>query len=85
MVFAGKDLGLGVESRWRGLEHCAAYGAWDRAAVERHTLRLIEQEQPARWGQYHAVAVDDTKLHRTSKKVWGTCTFAEASARSPCP
>jgi hypothetical protein len=74
---------LGLECRWRVLEHFAAYGAWDRAAVERHMLRLIEQEQPARWGRYHPVAVDDTKLHRTSKKVWGTCTFHEASARSP--
>jgi DDE superfamily endonuclease len=74
---------LGLESRWRVLEHFAEYGAWDREAVERHTLRLIEQEQPARWGQYHPVAVDDTKLHRTSKQVWGTCTFHESSARSP--
>jgi hypothetical protein len=74
---------LGMESRWRVLEHFAAYGAWDREAVERHLLRVIEQKQPARWGRYHPVAVDDTKLHRTSKQVWGTCTFHEASARSP--
>jgi DDE superfamily endonuclease len=74
---------LGLESRWRVLEHFAEYGAWDREAVERHTLRLIEQAQPARWGQYHPIAVDDTKLHRTSKQVWGTCTFHESSARSP--
>jgi DDE superfamily endonuclease len=74
---------LGLESRWRVLEHFAEYGAWDREAVERQTLRLIEQERPARWGSYHPVAVDETKLHRTSKHVWGTCTFHESSARSP--
>jgi hypothetical protein len=74
---------LGLESRWRVLEHFAEHGAWDREAVERQTLRLVEREWPARWGRYHPVAVDDTKLHRTSKKVWGTCTFHEASARSP--
>jgi DDE superfamily endonuclease len=74
---------LGLESRWRVLEHFAEYGAWDRAAVERQTLGLIEQERPARWGRYHPVAVDDTKLHRTSANVWGTCTFHESSARSP--
>jgi DDE superfamily endonuclease len=51
--------------------------------VERQTLRVIERERPARWGRYHPVALDDTKLHRTSAKVWGTCTFHEASARSP--
>jgi DDE superfamily endonuclease len=73
----------GLESRWRVLEHFAEYGAWDREAVERHTLRLIEQERPARWGAYHPVALDDTKGHRTSKTVWGTCTFHESSARSP--
>jgi hypothetical protein len=74
---------LGLESRWRVLEHFAEYGVWDREAIERHTLRLIEQEQPARWGQYHPIAIDDTKLHRTSKQVGGTGTFHEASARSP--
>jgi hypothetical protein len=74
---------VGLESRWRVLEHFAEYGAWDREAVERHTLRLLEQAHPARWGSYHPVALDDTKGHRTSQKVWGTCTFHEASARSP--
>src|SRR6266511_202555 len=74
---------LGLESRWRVLEHCAAYGAWDRDAVERTTRRLIEQEWPARWGCYHPVAWDDTKLHRTRAKVWGTGTFHASSARSP--
>jgi hypothetical protein len=74
---------LGLEARWRVLEHVAEYGAWDREAVERQTLRLIEQERPARWGRYHPVALDDTKLHRTSAKVWGTCTVYESSARRP--
>lgn len=74
---------VGLEARWRVLEHFAAYGAWDREAVERHTLRLIAQERPAPWGHYQPVAMDDTKLRRTSKGVWGTCTFHEASARSP--
>ena len=74
---------LGLESHWRVLEHFAEYGAWDREAVERYTLRLLEQVHPARWGRYHPVALDDTKGHRTSKKVWGTCTFHESSARSP--
>jgi hypothetical protein len=29
------------------------------------------------------VAVDDTKEHRTSAEVWGTCTFHESGARCP--
>ena len=46
---------LGQESRWRVLEHFAEYGACDQEAVERQTLRPIEQAQPARWGRYHPV------------------------------
>jgi DDE superfamily endonuclease len=74
---------LGLESEWRNIEHFAEYGSWDRPAVERQLMRLIEQEHPARWGGYHPVAVDDTKGHRTSADVWGTCTFHESGARSP--
>ena len=35
-------------------------GAFDREAVERQLIRLVEQEHPARWGRYHPVAIDDT-------------------------
>lgn len=74
---------LGLESEWRNLERFAEYGAWDRQAVERQLMRLVEQEHPARWGRYQPVALDDTKEHRTSADVWGTCTFHESTARSP--
>jgi hypothetical protein len=74
---------LGVEARWRVLEDFAEHGAWDRDAVARETLRLIEHERPARWGRYPPVALADPKWHRTSAKVWGTCTVQESSARSP--
>ena len=90
MVLCGEEhtitqilVSLALESRWRAMEHFAEYGAWDRVAVERRTIELIEHEAPARWGGYHPVAVDDTKLHRTSEDVWGTCTFHESTARSP--
>jgi hypothetical protein len=77
-------VGVGLESRWRAVEHFAEYGAWDRAAVEQASIRLIEEEQAkAQWGPYRAVAVDDTKGHRTSEKVWGTCTLHESTARCP--
>ena len=75
--------GLGLEDQWRNVEHFAEYGAWDRETVERQLMRLVEQEHPARWGRYHPVAIDDTKEHRTSADVWGTCTFHESGARSP--
>ncbi len=41
---------LGLKSRWRVAEHFAEYGAWDRPAVERQLLELIEQQKPAKWG-----------------------------------
>lgn len=74
---------IDLESRWRVVEHFAEYGAWDRQAVERQTMRLIEQQSRPRWGKYRPVALDDTKEHRTSAEVWGTCTFHESAARSP--
>ena len=74
--------GLDLEAQWRNVERFAEYGAWDREAVERQLMRLVEREHPARWGRYHPVAIDDTKEHRTSKDVWGTCTFHESGAES---
>jgi hypothetical protein len=35
---------LGLESRWRVLERFAESGAWDRAAVDRQTWRLFEED-----------------------------------------
>ena len=35
------------------------------------------------WHGYRVWAGDDTKVHRGSPKVWGTCTFHEYTARCP--
>jgi hypothetical protein len=75
--------GMGLEDRWRVAEHFAEYGAFRRDAVERQTRRVIEAEVGPRFGGYRAVAVDDTKCHRTSNNVWGVCTFHEPAGRSP--
>lgn len=74
---------MNLESRWRTLEYFAEYSAFDCEAVEDCTLRLIEEQHPARFAGYHPVAVDDTKEHRTSADVWGTCTFHEPASCSP--
>jgi hypothetical protein len=66
---------LGLESHWRGLEHCAA--------VACQTLRLLAQERPARWDRYHPVVRADATRQRTNAKVGGPCTVHEARARSP--
>jgi hypothetical protein len=73
----------GLEALWRNVEHLAEYGSWDREAGERVLMRLVEHEHPARWGGYPAGAIDDTKQHRSSPEVWGTCTFHESTAGSP--
>jgi len=74
---------MGLEDRWRVAEHFAEYGAFRREAVEPQTRRLVEAEAAPRFGGYRVVAVDDTKCHRTSKHVWGVCTFHEPAGRSP--
>ena len=74
---------LGMEDRWRVLERFAEYGAFRQESVERQTRRLVETELSPRFAGYRAVALDDTKCHRTSKHVWGACTFHEPAGRSP--
>jgi DDE superfamily endonuclease len=74
---------MDLASRWRVLEHFAEYGAFDRVNVERAIIDLIEEVHPPRFAGYHPVAIDDTKEHRTSATVWGTCTFHEPASRSP--
>jgi hypothetical protein len=68
---------------WKAIESFAEYGAWDAAAVTRDLTRLIEQAPGRIWYGYHVSAADDTKVHRSSEQVWGTCTFHEDSARCP--
>ncbi|HUT93047.1 MAG TPA: transposase [Thermoguttaceae bacterium] len=74
---------VGLESRWRAVEAFVEYGSWDRQAVERRLMRVIDEVRPTHLGGYRVMAIDDTKEHRTSSDVWGTCTFHESSARSP--
>ncbi len=68
---------------WKALEAFAEYGAWDREHVERVTAQLLEDAPGRLWHGYHVCAGDDTKVHRTSKNVWGTNTFHEYTARCP--
>lgn len=68
---------------WKALEAFAAYGSWNLPflpwGVARRLARL-----PTRTGHGYSVwAADDTKVHRNSKDVWGTCTFHEYTARCP--
>src|SRR5512135_744093 len=60
---------------WKALESFAEYGAWDAPAGTRNLTRLVAQAPGRIWHGYHVCAVDDTKVHRNSQDVWGTCTL----------
>jgi hypothetical protein len=68
---------------WKALESFAEHGAWDEPQVERTTARLLEDAPGRIWHGFHVWAGDDTKVHRSSPDVWGTCTFHEYTARCP--
>jgi hypothetical protein len=76
-------IGLERTGDWKALEAFAEYGAWDRDPVERVTTQLLEEAPGRVWHGFHVWAGDDTKVHRTSKNVWGTNTFHEYTARCP--
>jgi hypothetical protein len=68
---------------WKAMERFAEYGAWRADAVTSTLARLAEAAPGRTWHGYHVSAVDDTKVHRSGKHVWGTCTFHEYTARCP--
>ncbi len=76
-------VGLSRPQDWKALEAFAEYGAWDQEALERATAGLIDRAPGRLWYGYRVWAGDDTKVHRSSKRVWGTCTFHEYTARCP--
>jgi DDE superfamily endonuclease len=76
-------LGLDRAGDWKALESFAEYGHWNQDALERATAELLDAAPGRLWYGYRVWAGDDSKVHRSSKKVWGTCTFHEYSARCP--
>jgi hypothetical protein len=76
-------VGLGRAADWKALESFAEYGAWDQDALEQTAADLLAQAPDRTWHGYRVWAGDDTKVHRSSKTVWGTCTFHEYTARCP--
>ena len=57
------------------LESFAEYGCWHQDRVTWALTRLITTAPGWIWYGYHVSAVDETKVHRSSPHVWGTCTF----------
>ena len=76
-------LALEQPAAWKALESFAEYGSWHQDRVTWGLTRLIATAPGRIWHGYHVSAVDDTKVHRSSPHVWGTCTFHEYTARCP--
>jgi hypothetical protein len=76
-------VGLDQVADWKALESFAEYGAWNAPYLEWTTAGAIDALPDRRWYGYRVWAADDTKTHRNSAEVWGTCTFHEYSARCP--
>jgi len=74
---------LGRPEDWRKLETFAEYGSWDLPALQAGIARRIQRLPGRLFHGYSAFAGDDTKVHRSSPDVWGTCTFHEYAARCP--
>jgi hypothetical protein len=76
-------LALEQPAAWKALENFAEYGGWHEGRVTYDLTRLVQTAPGRTWHGYHVSAVDDTKVHRGSPLVWGTCTFHEYTARCP--
>ena len=76
-------LALEQPAAWKALESFAEHGSWHPDRVTWALTRLIATAPGRIWHGYHVSAVDDTKVHRSSPHVWGTCTFHEYTARCP--
>jgi hypothetical protein len=76
-------IGLKRPQDWKALEAFVEYGCWDRERLEQvASLQLVQTPAPL-WYGYYVWAGDDTKVHRNSPHVWGTCTYHEYTARCP--
>src|SRR3954453_20296270 len=82
-TITGSVTALDRPADWRALGHFAEFGGWDTVALTAALTRLLGEAPDPVWHGSHGSAVDDTKVHRNSPDVWGTCTFHEYTARCP--
>lgn len=76
-------VGLDRPVDWKALESFAEYGSWNLRLLQWKIGWEIGQLPNCLWHGYRVLAGDDTKIHRNSPAVWGTCTFHEYTARCP--
>jgi hypothetical protein len=71
------------EDCWKPLEKFVEVGHWNQPSLELSLLRALQPDPAQLFHGYVLLSGDDTKVHRNSRGVWGTCTFREYSARCP--
>jgi hypothetical protein len=76
-------VGLGRPEDWKALESFAEYGSWNLRSLQYNIGWTIGRLPDCQWHGYRIWAADDTKVHRNSPNVYGTCTFHEYTARCP--
>src|SRR5438067_1844391 len=76
-------VGLDRPQDWKALESFAEYGSWDLPFLQGCLARRLDRQPGRLWHGYRVWAGDDTKVHRSSPDVWGSCTFHEYTARCP--
>src|SRR5262245_7502553 len=76
-------VGLDRPQDWKGQETFAETGYGNQPHLERALAVLLETAPGRLWYGYHVTAGDDSKVHRSSANVGGTCTFHEYTARGP--
>ena len=76
-------IGLDRADDWRALESFAEYGSWNLRCLHWGLAHRLDRRPDRAWHGYRVWVGDDTKVHRGSPDVWGTCTFHEYTARCP--
>ena len=71
---------LGLENQWRAVEAFIEEGSWPLLDVENVLSKMAAPS--ARWHGRQMWAVDDLKVLKSGKKIWGACSFHEYTSRS---
>jgi len=70
---------LGLQNQWRAVEAFVEQGRWPLGQVERTLARMAAQS--GRWHGRQIWSVDDLKVLKWGKKIWGACSFHEYTSR----
>jgi hypothetical protein len=70
---------LGLENQWRALEAFIEQGRWPLGQVETTLARMAARS--GRWHGRQVWSVDDLKVLKSGKKIWGACSFHEYTSR----